>query len=145
MGPIWGLFEALACVPAHVCCLMSLLMGPFIITIIWVKVALPPRDRTPPQATVSLSSEVHDVTEKESRRGEEIVPRPHLLLVVWKHQWVAHHSWPCCAQTQPVLMIHTLRPPSLFLWKKQRKTVKKAEQREKLRHSEGMIVKLLIL
>lgn len=51
-----------------------------------VKGCPPPRDRTAPQAAVSLSSEVHDVTEKESRRGEEIVPRPHLLLVVWKHQ-----------------------------------------------------------
>lgn len=51
-----------------------------------VKGCPPPRDPTPLQATVSLSSEVHDATEKESRRGEEIVPRPHLLLVVWKHQ-----------------------------------------------------------
>lgn len=51
-----------------------------------VKGCPPPRARTPLQGTVSPPSEVHDVTEKESRRGEGIVPRPHLLLVVWKHQ-----------------------------------------------------------
>lgn len=41
-GPFGAHLRAETCVPAHVCCLMSLLMGPFIIIIIiWLKGALP--------------------------------------------------------------------------------------------------------